>query len=51
VITTGGRVLCVCALGASVRAAQTRAYEVVRQIKWEGMFCRSDIGYRAIARE
>ncbi len=51
VITTGGRVLCVCALGASVRAAQTRAYEVVRQIKWEGMFYRSDIGYRAIARE
>jgi phosphoribosylamine--glycine ligase len=51
VITTGGRVLCVCALGASVRAAQVRAYEVVRQIKWQGMFYRSDIGYRAIARE
>jgi phosphoribosylamine---glycine ligase len=51
VITTGGRVLCVCALGDSVRAAQARAYEVVRQIKWQGMFYRSDIGYRAIARE
>lgn len=51
VVTTGGRVLCVCALGASVRAAQARAYEVVRQINWQGMFHRSDIGYRAIARE
>jgi len=51
VVTTGGRVLCVCALGTSVRAAQSRAYEVVRQIHWEGLFYRSDIGYRAIARE
>ena len=51
VITTGGRVLCVCALGETVRTAQLRAYEVVRQISWPGMFHRSDIGYRAIARE
>lgn len=51
VVTSGGRVLCVCALGETVRAAQTRAYAVVRTLHWEGMFYRRDIGYRAIARE
>ncbi len=51
VVTSGGRVLCVCALGETVRAAQTRAYDVVRTLRWEGMFYRRDIGYRAIARE
>jgi len=51
VVTSGGRVLCVCALGETVRAAQTRAYAVVRTLRWEGMFYRRDIGYRAIARE
>ncbi len=51
VITTGGRVLCVVGLGATVAAAQQRAYELVSQIRWEGMYYRRDIGYRAIARE
>ncbi len=51
VITNGGRVLCVTALGATVSAAQQRAYEVVRQIRWQGAQYRRDIGYRAIARE
>jgi phosphoribosylamine--glycine ligase len=51
VVTSGGRVLCVTALGDSVTAAQTRAYETVDVIRWEGAWCRSDIGYRAIARE
>ena len=51
VVTSGGRVLCVTALGNSVQAAQARAYACVRAIRWEGGFCRSDIGYRAIARE
>ena len=51
VITNGGRVLCVTALGATVSAAQTRAYEVVEQIHWKGAHYRRDIGYRAIARE
>ena len=51
VVTAGGRVLCVTALGETVRAAQARAYEVVRGIDWEGRYFRSDIGYRAIARE
>ncbi len=51
VVTSGGRVLCVTALGESVSAAQQRAYEGVRAIHWDGCQFRSDIGYRAIARE
>ncbi len=46
--TSGGRVLCVTALADTVRVAQTRAYEVVHQIHFEGMQFRSDIGFRAL---
>ncbi len=51
VVTSGGRVLCVVALGDSVTAAQQLAYRRVDTISWEGAFCRRDIGHRAIARE
>ncbi|HJX17218.1 MAG TPA: phosphoribosylamine--glycine ligase [Acidiferrobacterales bacterium] len=51
VVTSGGRVLCVTALGGTVAAAQQHAYAVVRQIRWNGAHYRTDIGYRAIARE
>ncbi|HYA36829.1 MAG TPA: phosphoribosylamine--glycine ligase [Candidatus Methylomirabilis sp.] len=51
VVTSGGRVLCVTALGATVGAAQSRAYETVRKIHWRHAQYRSDIAYRAIARE
>ena len=51
VVTAGGRVLCVTALGSSVSEAQQKAYALVDTISWEGAFCRRDIGYRAIARE
>jgi phosphoribosylamine--glycine ligase len=51
VVTNGGRVLCVTALGHSVREAQARAYELARRIEWNGVQYRTDIGYRAIARE
>ncbi|MDN0096411.1 phosphoribosylamine--glycine ligase [Yersinia rohdei] len=50
VVTSGGRVLCVTALGESVAQAQQRAYELAENIQWEGAFYRKDIGYRAIAR-
>lgn len=50
-ITAGGRVLCVCALGRTVAQAQNRAYEQVRSIHWDGVYYRSDIGYRAVRRE
>jgi phosphoribosylamine--glycine ligase len=51
VVTAGGRVLCATALGHSVSEAQQRAYALAGNIRWEGMFHRHDIGYRAIARE
>jgi phosphoribosylamine--glycine ligase len=51
VVTSGGRVLCVTALGATVSDAQQHAYELVGQIRWSGAQYRHDIGYRAIARE
>jgi len=51
VITSGGRVLCVTALGDSVAAATERAYEGVDAISWQDMLVRRDIAWRAIARE
>ena len=50
VVTAGGRVLCVTALGDNVRAAQMRAYEIAEQIEFAGMLMRRDIGHRAIRR-
>ena len=51
VVTAGGRVLCVTALGRNVSEAQQKAYALVDTINWDDAFCRRDIGYRAIARE
>jgi len=51
VVTHGGRVLCVTALGETVREAQQRAYAGVATVHWEGAYYRRDIGYRAVARE
>ncbi|MCK5574454.1 MAG: phosphoribosylamine--glycine ligase, partial [Sphingomonadales bacterium] len=47
----GGRVLNVTALGSSVKDAQQKAYAAIENINWPQGFCRSDIGWRAIARE
>lgn len=47
-VTSGGRVLCVTALGDSVRSAQRRAYDAVAQVGFEGAQYRTDIGHRAI---
>jgi phosphoribosylamine--glycine ligase len=49
-VTSGGRVLCVTALGDSVRMARTRAYEAVDRIRFDGMQYRTDIGHRALKR-
>jgi phosphoribosylamine--glycine ligase len=49
VVTSGGRVLCVTALGDSVKIAQARAYEIIAGIRFDGMQFRRDIGFRAIA--
>lgn len=51
IVNSGGRVLCVTALGDTVTDAQALAYQVVDTVSWEGAFCRRDIGYRAILRE
>jgi phosphoribosylamine--glycine ligase len=51
VFTSGGRVLCVTALGATVREAQGNAYGLVETIQWDDAYYRTDIGYQAILRE
>ncbi|MEE4185311.1 MAG: phosphoribosylamine--glycine ligase [Gammaproteobacteria bacterium] len=50
VVTNGGRVLCAVALGDDVADAQRKAYDLVDRISWNHMYCRRDIGYRAVAR-
>jgi phosphoribosylamine--glycine ligase len=47
-VTCGGRVLCVTALGDTVRAAQKSAYDAVEQVQFDGMQYRRDIGHRAL---
>ena len=51
VLTNGGRVLCVTALGTTVAEAQQLAYQHTARIHWDGAFYRRDIAWRAIARE
>nr|VFK68232.1 MAG: phosphoribosylamine--glycine ligase [Candidatus Kentron sp. UNK]VFK73508.1 MAG: phosphoribosylamine--glycine ligase [Candidatus Kentron sp. UNK] len=51
VVTSGGRVLCVCGLGDTVTAAQEAAYGRVDGIAWKNSYYRKDIGFRAVARE
>ncbi|MBK9161638.1 MAG: phosphoribosylamine--glycine ligase [Nitrosomonadales bacterium] len=51
VVTSGGRVLCVVALGDMVKHAQSRAYEIADGIHFDGQQMRRDIGYRAIGRK
>ena len=50
-LTNGGRVLCVTALGDTAKQAQQQAYAAVKAIHWPDTYYRTDIGYRAIARE
>jgi len=48
VFTNGGRVLCVTALGETVKYAQSQAYQIAAEIQFEGAQYRTDIGYRAV---
>ncbi len=50
-LTNGGRVLCVTALGETASEAQEQAYKAVKTISWDDAYYRTDIGYRAITRE
>lgn len=51
IVTSGGRVLCIVALGDSVGKAQALAYDRVKSIDWNNVYYRDDIGHKAIARE
>ena len=51
IVTNGGRVLCVTALGDSVLEAQQKAYKAVVKIDWQDAYYRTDIAYRAVTRE
>ena len=48
IVTNGGRVLCACALGDSIQDAQTKAYKLANKISWNGIYYRTDIGFKAI---
>ncbi|MBA2654562.1 MAG: phosphoribosylamine--glycine ligase [Gammaproteobacteria bacterium] len=48
VVTSGGRVLCVTALGETIGEAQKRAYKIAAPIEWENIYYRTDIGHRAL---
>jgi phosphoribosylamine--glycine ligase len=47
-VTAGGRVLCACALGATIQEAQTEAYKIANRIHWDNMYYRTDIGFKAV---
>ncbi|RZU99700.1 phosphoribosylamine--glycine ligase [Spiribacter vilamensis] len=47
-VTAGGRVLCACALGTDITAAQKAAYDLADGVRWPGRFMRPDIGHRAV---
>ena len=51
ILTSGGRVLCATALGDSVTEAQRSAYDLANCVRWDNLYIRTDIAYKAIARE
>ncbi len=48
IVTAGGRVLCACALGNTIEEAQRKAYALAKNIRWDNMYYRTDIGFKAI---
>lgn len=48
-VTNGGRVLCVCALGEDIESAQVKAYELIKSVSWKTQYYRTDIGHKAIS--
>jgi phosphoribosylamine---glycine ligase len=51
VVTSGGRVLTVCAKGATFADAQKKTYDALGNVRFDGMIFRRDIGYRAVSRD
>ena len=48
IVTSGGRVLCACALGDDIADAQAKAYALTNKIHWDDVFYRTDIGFKAL---
>ena len=48
IYSNGGRVLCATALGVDIKDAQTKAYELIEKVKWEGAYYRTDIGLKGL---
>jgi phosphoribosylamine--glycine ligase len=48
ILSSGGRVLCVAALGDTLEQAQKKTYQIVNQIDWDGSYFRTDIGFKAL---
>jgi phosphoribosylamine--glycine ligase len=48
IVTSGGRVLCACALGHDIQESQIKAYELANSIHWDNIYYRTDIGFKAI---
>jgi phosphoribosylamine---glycine ligase len=48
VVTAGGRVLCACALGETIKEAQVKAYDLAKKISWDNVYYRTDIGFKAV---
>jgi phosphoribosylamine---glycine ligase len=48
VVTAGGRVLCACALGDTIKEAQVNAYDLAKKIHWDNVYYRTDIGFKAV---
>ncbi|NOR68965.1 MAG: phosphoribosylamine--glycine ligase, partial [Methylomarinum sp.] len=48
IVTSGGRVLCACALGDDIADAQAKAYSLTQKIHWDDVFYRTDIGFKAL---
>jgi phosphoribosylamine--glycine ligase len=48
IVTAGGRVFCATALGNDLKEAQSKAYNLVQKVDFEGAFCRKDIGFKGI---
>lgn len=48
IVTAGGRVLCACALGSDIKEAQANAYALAKPIQWNGIYYRTDIGFKAL---
>jgi len=48
IVTNGGRVLCVCSMAENLASAQNQAYEKIKEITWDSVYYRTDIGFKAI---